>query len=60
MAENSSIARPYAEAAFELAKDAGQLAGNHFITLTSGTEKLADLGRMVLWQGAQRIRFEEV
>ena len=38
----------------------GQLAGNHFITLTSGTEKLADLGSMVLWQGAQKIRFEEV
>ncbi len=27
MAENSSIARPYAEAAFALARDAGQLAG---------------------------------
>ena len=27
MAENSSIARPYAEAAFELAREAGQLAG---------------------------------
>ena len=27
MAENSGIARPYAEAAFELARDAGQLTG---------------------------------
>lgn len=27
MAENSSIARPYAEAAFDLAREAGQLAG---------------------------------
>ena len=36
----------------------GQLAGNHFITLTSGLENLAALGRMTLWQGAQAIRFE--
>ncbi|NDW03660.1 DUF3830 family protein [Jiella pacifica] len=36
----------------------GQLAGNHFITLTSGLENLAELGPMVLWQGAQDIRFE--
>lgn len=36
----------------------GQLAGNHFITLTSGLETLPELGRLVLWQGAQPIRFE--
>jgi hypothetical protein len=36
----------------------GQLAGNHFITLTSGLENLAALGKMVLWQGAQKILFE--
>ncbi len=36
----------------------GQLAGNHFITLTSGLENLAALGKMTLWQGAQNIRFE--
>jgi hypothetical protein len=36
----------------------GQLAGNHFITLTSGLENLADLGQTVLWKGAQPIRFE--
>ncbi|MCP4383035.1 MAG: DUF3830 family protein [Hyphomicrobiales bacterium] len=36
----------------------GQLAGNHFITLTSGLENLHDLGTMVLWKGAQPIRFE--
>jgi hypothetical protein len=35
----------------------GQLAGNHFITLTSGLENLAELGRRVLWEGAQPIRF---
>lgn len=38
----------------------GQLAGNHFITLTSGLENLYELGRTVLWQGAQAIRFEKV
>jgi hypothetical protein len=38
----------------------GQLAGNHFITLTSGLENLATFGKTVLWKGAQNIRFEEV
>ncbi len=36
----------------------GQLAGNHFITLTSGLENLTKLGKMTLWEGAQTIRFE--
>jgi hypothetical protein len=36
----------------------GQLAGNHFITLTSGLENLYTLGRKTLWEGAQEIRFE--
>ena len=35
----------------------GQLAGNHFITLTSGLENLMDLGNRVLWKGAQDIAF---
>ena len=38
----------------------GQLAGNHFITITSGQENLAALGKMTLWQGAQKIVFERV
>ena len=38
----------------------GQLAGNHFITLTSGLENLAALGKTVLWKGAQKVRFEEI
>ncbi|AXS41565.1 DUF3830 family protein [Breoghania sp. L-A4] len=33
----------------------GQLAGNHFITVTSGLENLPELGRLVLWEGAQDI-----
>jgi hypothetical protein len=36
----------------------GQLAGNHFITVTSNLENLAVLGNKTLWEGAQQIRFE--
>lgn len=36
----------------------GQLAGNHFITLTSGLENLMTLGNSVLWKGAHDISFE--
>ena len=42
------------------ASKAGQLSGNHFITLTSGLENLDDLGRQTLWQGAQDVDFERV
>ena len=35
----------------------GQLAGNHFITLTSGLENLMTLGNLVLWEGAKDISF---
>ncbi|MBN9673909.1 DUF3830 family protein [Roseibium aggregatum] len=38
----------------------GQLAGNHFITLTSNLDKLSEIGPKVLWEGAQEILFEEV
>lgn len=36
----------------------GQLAGNHFLTLTSNLDKLPELGNLVLWEGAQDIKFE--
>lgn len=42
------------------ASKVGQLAGNHFVTLTSGLDKLPELGRLCLWHGAQDIRFEAV
>jgi hypothetical protein len=35
----------------------GQLAGNHFLTITKGRENLVALGKMTLWQGAQDIVF---
>src|ERR1700691_1199511 len=40
------------------ASKVGQLAGNHFITLTSGLDNLYPLGRKTLWEGAQKVRFE--
>jgi hypothetical protein len=36
----------------------GQLAGNHFLTLTNGRENLPALGKLTLWHGAQDILFE--
>ncbi|WP_211099968.1 DUF3830 family protein [Acuticoccus kandeliae] len=38
----------------------GQLAGNHFLTITEGLENLHDLGVRTLWQGAQALRIERV
>lgn len=40
------------------ASKVGQLAGNHFITITEGRENLATLGRLTLWEGAQAVRIE--
>ena len=39
------------------ASKAGQLAGNHFLTVTEGLEHLHPLGRLTLEKGAQAIRF---
>jgi hypothetical protein len=36
----------------------GQLAGNHFLTVVEGREHLRELGRTVLWEGAQDVVFE--
>jgi Protein of unknown function (DUF3830) len=45
---------PYGPTAF--ASKAGPLAGNHFLTIVSGNEQLEELGRRVLWEGAQQVR----
>ena len=42
------------------ASKAGQLAGNHFATVVDGGEHLAELGRKMLWDGAQDIAFDEL
>lgn len=36
----------------------GQLAGNHFLTITKGMERLEELGKKTLWKGAQEVLFE--
>ena len=46
---------PYGSAAF--ASKAGALAGNHFLTLTSGRERLLEFGNHVLYHGEQPIVF---
>ncbi len=33
----------------------GQLAGNHFLTITEGLDQLPALGRLTLWEGAQSL-----
>jgi hypothetical protein len=48
---------PYGPTQF--ASKAGVLAGNHFATIVKGADQLRELGPLVLWQGAQPIRFDE-
>jgi hypothetical protein len=48
---------PYGSTMF--ASKAGQLAGNHFATIEEGREHLPELGRRVLYEGAQDIVFSE-
>jgi hypothetical protein len=53
----TEILFPYGATLF--ASKMGQLAGNHFATIEVGRERLKELGRLVLWEGAQDILFEE-
>jgi hypothetical protein len=53
----TEILFPYGATLF--ASKMGQLAGNHFATIAGGREHLKELGRLVLWEGAQDISFEE-
>jgi hypothetical protein len=52
----TEILIPYGRTQF--GSKAGLLAGNHFLTIVSGTEHLADLGRLTLWEGAQPIMID--
>ena len=47
---------PYGSTHF--ASKVGQLAGNHFATVIEGTEHLAEVGRLTLWEGAQDFTIE--
>jgi hypothetical protein len=46
---------PYGRTSFS--SRVGQLAGNHFLTLIDEAGALAEVGRRLLWEGAQPIRF---
>ena len=48
---------PYGATMF--ASKLGQLAGNHFLTVVEGREQLHEMGRLVLWEGAQDVLFEK-
>lgn len=52
----TEILIPYGQTVF--ASKAGVLRGNHVMTIVEGNEQLGELGRRVLWEGAQLIRFK--
>src|SRR4030088_1408030 len=54
----TEILFPYGATVF--ASKMGQLAGNPFATIEQGAEQLPQLGKIVLWEGAQDISFEAV
>jgi hypothetical protein len=54
----AEILFPYGPTRF--ASKAGQLAGNHFLTITEGREQLAELGERILWRGAIDVEFIEL
>jgi hypothetical protein len=51
----TEILFPYGLTVF--ASKHGRLEGNHFLTIVEGMEHLGEIGRRVVWEGAQRIRF---
>ena len=53
----TEILFPYGRTHF--ASTLGTLAGNHFATVVEGRQHLVELGRRVLWEGAQDIVVEE-
>ena len=52
----TEILFPYGLSRF--AARSGPLTGSHFLTIVDGRDQLADMGRRVLWEGAQEIAFE--
>jgi hypothetical protein len=53
----TEILFPYGATSF--ASRVGPLAGNHFATVEDGRDLLTELGRLVVWEGAQDMRIEE-
>lgn len=53
----TEILFPYGSTVF--GSKVGQLAGNHFATIYEGIAQLPELGRLVLWEGAQEITFQD-
>ena len=49
----------WAYGACSFASKMGPLAGNHFLTIVEGREQMRELGRRVLWDGAQEVVFEQ-
>jgi hypothetical protein len=47
---------PYGSAIFS--SKVGLLQGNHFAVVTEDLDKLPEIGKKVLWEGAQKIRIE--
>ena len=47
----------FAYGGVRFASKMGQLAGNHFLTVVEGMDKLPEMGRRVLYEGAQDIVF---
>ena len=54
----TEILIPYGKTVF--GSKAGPLRGNHVMTIVDGDEQLAELGRRVVWEGAQPIHFVAV
>ena len=52
----TEILFPYGSTLFS--SKVGQLAGNHFATVVEGNDKLAEVGRLTLWEGAQDFSIE--
>ena len=52
----TEILVPYGLTTF--AAKSGPLSGNHFLTLDANPSELAEIGRIVLWEGAQDVAFE--